>query len=311
MNIIEEKVIIDGESKIGATISHLENNEKQPLVLLIMGNVKNDRDGNMLGVKTDFYKNLSDMFVNMGYACIRYDKRGTPEASGLLGKESLSDLVKDSAKVIEYAKTLDFIDKDRIIACGHNQGTMVATLLTQQEKLEKIILLSGACMCLKSTLEYQFSEALDEFKNNKGLFNWFVRKIVNEKKIMKQLDDIFEKANESQKDKFYFRGVSFPTKWVKEHGELTNDDFVKMIEEYNGKVLAITGQADIQADSDCLDNIKEFENVVTYTPEKVNAILREVDDKNSVMTMKNQYKRLAKKPIHEETKKQIEEFLEK
>ena len=83
-----------------------------------------------------------------------------------------------------------------------------------------------------------------------------------------------------------------------------------MIEEYNGKVLAITGQADLQADYTCLDKIEEFENVMTYTPENVNHMIREIDDDNSYMTMQKQYKRLAKNPIHEDSQSQIEKFLE-
>ena len=57
MNIIEERVLINGENKIGATISRPDNN-KRPLVLLIMGTGKLDRDGNMKGFKTDLYKNI-------------------------------------------------------------------------------------------------------------------------------------------------------------------------------------------------------------------------------------------------------------
>ena len=131
MNIIEERVLINGESIIGATISRLDDT-KRPLVLLIMGTGKLDRDGNIKGFKTDLYKNMSDMFVNMGYVCIRYDKRGTHESTGSFKSAGLSDLVNDSAKVIEYAKTLTYVDEDKIIACGHSEGAMIATLLTKQ-----------------------------------------------------------------------------------------------------------------------------------------------------------------------------------
>ncbi|MBQ8749267.1 MAG: alpha/beta hydrolase [Clostridia bacterium] len=160
MNIIEERVFIDGEYKIGATISRPDD-IKRPLVLLIMGTGKLDRDGNMKGYKTDLYKNMSDMFVNMGYVCIRYDKRGTHESGGKFKIAGLSDLVNDSASVVEYARTLPYIDENRIIACGHSEGAMIATLLTKQTKLERIILLGGACMCLKSAMEYQNFKMLD------------------------------------------------------------------------------------------------------------------------------------------------------
>ena len=187
MNIIEERVFIEGENKIGATISRPDD-KKRPLVLLIMGTGKLDRDGNMKGFKTDLYKNMSDMFVNMGYVCIIYDKRGTHESGGKFNTAGLSDLVNDSASVIEYAKGLPYVDENRIIACGHSEGSMIATLLTKQTKLERIILLGGACMCLKSAMEYQNFAVLDEFKDKKGLLAWFINKTMNKEKVKKQLN---------------------------------------------------------------------------------------------------------------------------
>ncbi|MBQ4077933.1 alpha/beta hydrolase [bacterium] len=309
MNIIEERVFIEGENKIGATISRPDD-KKRPLVLLIMGTGKLDRDGNMKGFKTDLYKNMSDMFVNMGYVCIRYDKRGTHESGGKFNTAGLSDLVNDSASVIEYAKGLPYVDENRIIACGHSEGSMIATLLTKQTKLERIILLGGACMCLKSAMEYQNFAVLDEFKDKKGLLAWFINKTMNKEKVKKQLNALYDKAKNSPKDTFFYKGAFLPAKWMREHGALTDEDYIKMIEEYNGKVLAITGQADLQADYTYLDKIAEFENITTYTPDKVNHMLKEIDDNNSILTVQKQYKRLAKNPMHEGTQRQIEEFLE-
>ena len=292
-------------------MAYIDDNKKRPLVLLIMGTGKLDRDGNQKGFKTDLYKNLSDMFVKFGYNCIRYDKRGTHESTGSFKKAGLSDFVNDSAKVIEYAKKLPYVDENRIIACGHSEGAMVATLLTKQEKLEKIILLGGACLCLKSAMEYQNFKLIDEFENKKGILAWYIKKLVNKEKIQKQLTSLYEKAKNAKRDTFFFRGAFLPTKWMKEHGKLTNEDFVKMIEEYNGKVLAITGKSDLQADYTCLDKITEFENVTTFAPDNVNHIMREIGDNNSILNVQKQYRRLAKNPVHKGTQEQIKVFLDK
>lgn len=309
MDIFDERVIINGENKIGATVSYSDYFKKRPLVLLIMGTGKLDRDGNMKGFKSDLYKDLSDMFVRMGYTCIRYDKRGTHESTGNFNSAGLSDLVNDSATVIEYAKNLPCVDENRIIACGHSEGAMIATLLTKQQKLESVILLGGACMCLKSAMEYQNYKVLDEFKDKKGLLAWILNKTMSKEKIEKQLTSLYDKAKKSKKDTFFFRGAFLPSKWIKEHDSFSDEDYIKMIEEYNGKVLAITGKSDLQADYTCLDRIAEFENVTTYVPENVNHMLKEIDDDNSLLNVQKQYKRLAKNPIHEGTKKQVEDFL--
>ena len=78
--INEERITISSDINIGATIAYQDKNEKRPLVLLISGTGSLDRDGNSIGFKSNIYKELSDMFVDAGYVCIRYDKRGTHES---------------------------------------------------------------------------------------------------------------------------------------------------------------------------------------------------------------------------------------
>ena len=135
--INEERVIIKGNINIGATIAYKDKSEKRPLVLLIMGNGSLDRDGNSFGFKSKLYKDMSDMFVDMGYVCIRYDKRGTHESKASGINYGLSDLVDDAASIIHYAKKLDNVDEEKIVVCGHSEGAMIATLLTKNEDLAK------------------------------------------------------------------------------------------------------------------------------------------------------------------------------
>ena len=61
--INEERIIINSDINIGATIAYKDKERKSPLVLLIMGTGSMDRDGNGLGFKSNLYKDLSDMFV--------------------------------------------------------------------------------------------------------------------------------------------------------------------------------------------------------------------------------------------------------
>ena len=308
--INEERIFIDSEVKLGATIAYKDKSEKRPLVLLIMGTGSLDRDGNGFGFKSNLYKDMSDMFVDMGCVCIRYDKRGTHESTGNFNKAGLSDLVNDAKSVIDYAKDLPYVDETKIIACGHSEGAMISTLLTKQTELDSIILLGGAGMCLRTAMEFQNFQVLDELKDKKGFIGWYLNKVINKEKVMKQLDDFYKRAAKAKKDTFFYNGAMMPAKWLKEHGELSDEDFIKMIEEYNGHVLAITGKGDVQADARCLERLKEFSNVVTYAPEKVSHMLREVDDA-SVMKAKKQYKKMAKEPMHEGTKEVIKSFLKK
>ena len=63
--INEEEVIIKNDINIGATIAYQDKNIKRPLILLIMGTGSLDRNGNGFGFKSNIYKELSDMFVEI------------------------------------------------------------------------------------------------------------------------------------------------------------------------------------------------------------------------------------------------------
>ena len=91
--INEERININSDINIGATVSYLDKDNKRPLVVLVSGTGGLDRDGNSFILKTNLYKDLSDMFVEMGCVCIRYDKRGTHESKCKLNNLGLSDLV--------------------------------------------------------------------------------------------------------------------------------------------------------------------------------------------------------------------------
>ena len=102
--IKEEKIIVTNDINIGATIAYKDKKEKRPLVLLIAGTGSLDRDGNTFGFKSNLYKDLSDMFVEMGCVCIRYDKRGTHESKTSNKNFGLTELVDDAATIIKSAK---------------------------------------------------------------------------------------------------------------------------------------------------------------------------------------------------------------
>ena len=78
----EIRVSIKGKVSIGATVSCPDENKKYPAIVLIMGTGTTDRDGNEKNFKTDLYKNIAKMFVEFGFVCVRYDKRGTFETTG-------------------------------------------------------------------------------------------------------------------------------------------------------------------------------------------------------------------------------------
>ena len=308
--INEERITISSDINIGATIAYQDKNEKRPLVLLISGTGSLDRDGNSIGFKSNIYKELSDMFVDAGYVCIRYDKRGTHESKVKGLNFGLSDLVNDAANIIHYAKKLDYIDEEKVVVCGHSEGAMIATLLTKNEDLDLkgIVLLAGAGMSLKDAMMYQNYLVLDQVKDMKGILGWFLRKTLKKENIEKQVSEFFSKAEETKKDTFFYRGSIMPSKYIKEHNALTKEDYIKLLEAYKGKVLAITGKSDIQANYRVLDELSSLDDVTIYIPEQVNHVLRDVDGESSIMNFKKEYKLSFKKSISPKLKNKIKDW---
>ena len=274
-----------------------------------MGTGSLDRDGNGLGFKSNIYKDLSDMFVNMGYVCIRYDKRGTHESTGDGKISGLYDLVSDAANVIHYAKKLDYVDDKKVIVCGHSEGSMIATLLTKTEDLQGIILLAGACMGLKEAMLYQNYLVLEQVKNMTGILGWYLRKILKKDKIEKQVFDLFDKAEKSDKPRYFYRGVFLSTKYMKEHHSLSGEDYIELLKAYKGKALAITGKADVQADYKRLEDISDIDGITVYMPDKVNHVLRDVETEPNIMNVNKEYKKVLKKEISPEIKIPIEKWI--
>lgn len=309
--INEEKVIISNDINIGATIAYQDKEQKRPLVLLIMGTGSLDRDGNGLGFKSNLYKDLSDMFVEMGYVCVRYDKRGTHESTGDGKTSGLLDLVNDAANVIHYAKKLDYVDEEKIVVCGHSEGSMIATLLTKTEELQGIILLSGACMSLKDAMLYQNYLVLEQANDMKGILGWYLRKVLKKDKIEKQVSVIYERANKTNKPRYFYNGTFLSTKYMKEHHALTKEDYIELLKVYKGKILAITGKADVQADYRVLEDISLIDRVTIDTPEYVNHILRDVDGESNILNIKKEYKLSLKKAISSKVKDAIKDWSNK
>lgn len=298
--LIEKRVVVLGEVSIGATLSYTDENKLSPVVILISGTGKADRNGNEKKFHTDFYKQLSDLFVSLGCVCIRYDKRGTYETKGDFKTAGLNDLIDDAVSVIEYAKKLPFADKNKVIICGHSEGAQIATLLTKKVETNGLILLGGAATNMKDALLYQNQLAYNEFQNKKGLLGFILRRQTTPDKTNKKVDLMFQKSSSTTKDSIFFGGTFINSKWLREHNQYTSDDYTSILEEYSKPILTITGTADLSADSNSLKKLNYLSNIQVFTPDRVNHILRKVDDNNSMLTAKKQYLRLSKQPIQKE-----------
>ena len=310
MQFREKKITIQGEYPIGATITYEDESRRSPAVVIIMGTGKLDRDGNGFGLHSNIYKELAHTFAACGYVSARYDKRGTHGSGGSFNSTGLSDLTNDAVSVIRYLKGLPYVDENRILVCGHSEGTMIATLVTEKEDTAGLILLGGAGMCMKDALYYQNRLMGDELPFMKGLTGAIMRKSFDLNKQLALVDDMFRKSKETNKEKVYIKGAGMPAKWLREHGSYTSEDFANILKQYKKPVLAITGKADFQADYHRLDALRAESHIRCFAPEGLTHILRVNDGDNSILNVKKTYRRLIKEPIDAELIKTIKDWLD-
>lgn len=156
---------------------------------------------------------------------------------------------------------------------------------------------------------YQNYLVVEQEQSMNGIFGWYLRKVLKKDKIKKQVSALFDKAIKSNKPRYFYNGAFLNTKYMKEHASLTNEDYVNILREYRGRVLAITGKSDIQADYRVLNSISLFDGVTVYTPQGVNYVLRKNDSETNVFNIKKEYRKVLKKDIYQGVKDTIENWL--
>jgi len=70
----------------------------------------------------NLYKLIAEHLISIGYASIRYDKRGLHKSQGDFVKTGLNDSIKDIISVYNYLKNRDDIDSGNIFLLGHSEG---------------------------------------------------------------------------------------------------------------------------------------------------------------------------------------------
>ncbi|WP_232695345.1 alpha/beta hydrolase family protein [Brevibacillus daliensis] len=103
-----------------------DSNQRLPLVIICHGFI-----GSKTGVNRLFVE-ASSLFVQKGYAVLRFDYAGCGESSGEYGKGGLDQILSQTRSAIKYASSLTEIDPKQISLLGHSLGGAVALIISKQ-----------------------------------------------------------------------------------------------------------------------------------------------------------------------------------
>lgn len=114
--------------------------EKLPIVVIYHGFC-----GNKMGPHFMFVK-LSRELEELGIASIRVDFAGSGESDGSFKDMTFTREVNDANAILNYVKSLEFIDKDRIAILGFSMGGAIASVIagTRREEVRSLCLWSPA-----------------------------------------------------------------------------------------------------------------------------------------------------------------------
>jgi len=129
----EEKVNFNNTEasiSLSGTFTRPTQNGKYPVVILISGSGRHDRDGSMMTHRP--FLVLSDYLTRKGIAVLRYDDRGYGESTGDFSKATTADFAQDVLSAVRYLKSRKDIDTKNIGLVGHSEGGIIAPLASNQ-----------------------------------------------------------------------------------------------------------------------------------------------------------------------------------
>ncbi|CAG9607217.1 alpha/beta hydrolase [Pseudoneobacillus rhizosphaerae] len=309
---MEKEIKLNGENTIYGSIRvPAAGKGKYPAILIIAGSGPLDRDGNDRKGKypTNLYKDIAHYMTDLGFVTFRYDKRGTGKSDGEWIATGLSDLVEDAKKSIEFLQSHPNVDTEKIIVCGHSEGTVIATKLTESFNLAGVMLLSGGVDNVIEATNKQRLLSYKELQELPGFKGWLYRQLKIDVKGEKQFEKQMRKIMESDKDivkiQLFFK---YPAKWTREHHAYNTREALKKV---TCPVFALQGNKDVLVDGEVLN---ELSNLVQGKSEfhiisNMEHGLRVQTEPKSILNMRKIFKEILKRPIHEDALKTMATWL--
>jgi len=130
---IEEQVSFvnkDANVTLAGTFTRPKENKKYPVAILINGSGPQDRDETISQHKP--FLVLADYLTKQGIAVLRYDDRGFGASTGNHSNATTYDFALDVISAMDYLRTRDDVDVNKIGLIGHSEGGIIAPLVANK-----------------------------------------------------------------------------------------------------------------------------------------------------------------------------------
>ncbi|MFT6415389.1 MAG: pimeloyl-ACP methyl ester carboxylesterase [Dokdonia sp.] len=132
----------EADISIAGTFTRPSQKGTYPVVVLISGSGRQDRDGSAMTHRP--FLVLSDYLTRNNIAVLRYDDRGFGESTGDFNTATTADFAQDVLSAVRYLKSREDIDRNHIGLIGHSEGGIIAPLAANQsDDISFIVTLAG------------------------------------------------------------------------------------------------------------------------------------------------------------------------
>ena len=123
----EEVTISNGDITLAGTLC-LPENQESPVVVMVSGSGKQDRDESLMEHKP--FAVLADALARAGIPSLRYDDRECGGSTGVFADATTADFATDAASAIRYLRGRGF---SKVGLIGHSEGGSIAFMLAGAE----------------------------------------------------------------------------------------------------------------------------------------------------------------------------------
>jgi hypothetical protein len=288
-----------GDIELAATLSRPRGPAPYPTALLISGSGPIDRDSNHKRMPLNLGRDLAAALADVGWASLRYDKRGVGGSSGDYWSTGFFDNVTDAASGVAYSRSRH--DVGAVVAIGHSEGALIASLLATNTDIDGAVLLATTAQTGEATLRWQAQ------KMGADLPPWVGSLLrLFHTSIPKQQDKRLTQIKKSTKDRMRVQLIAkLNAKWFR---EFLAYDPVSALQKSKVPVLAITGSKDVQVDPADLDV------VATVSPPPITTeVIPDVDHllrhEPAPRSSPRRYRGQLRKPIDERLLEALSDWL--
>ncbi len=236
-----------------------------PALVLISGSGPQDRNEELLDHKP--FLVLSDYLTRSGYAVLRYDDRGVGESSGDFEAATSADFAEDAAAALAWLRDRADVDGSRSGYLGHSEGGLIAPLAAADERPDFMVLLAGPTQPLGDVIVLQGREIGAASGVPEAVLDLQTAQLT---RVLEILDEASPDAREARL-RAYLASQDLPDAQVEAQTKqfaspwmnwVADYDPVPALAEYDGPVLALYGEKDLQVSAAA--NAPAMEGALTH-----------------------------------------------